>query len=238
MDPIVVALLGVAVAAVAVVVAVVGFQLEQKRRDRVLAYALRRSWRYDGEDPSLVDAWPGEPFGEGDNRRARTVLSGQESGRSFVAFDYSYQTHTNTSKGRRTTTHHYAVTVVPLPTALGVVAVLPENLLTRAAGAMGVASDIDLESEDFNRRFRVRARNPKLASDVLPPRTMDYLVGLPADTVPAFRLQATHVIAWREGRLEPAAVVRTCAVLDRVIDGIPSFVWRDAGLTGGYDPAS
>ena len=223
---------------VLVVVAVVGYQLEQKRRDRVLAYALGRAWRFDGEDPSLVDAWPGEPFGEGDNRRARSVLTGQESGRSFVAFDYSYQTHTNTSKGRRTTTHRYAVCVVPLPTALGVVAVLPENLLTRAAGAVGVSSDIDLESAAFNRRFRVRARNAKLASDVLPPRTMDYLVGLPADTVPAFRLQGTHVIAWRDGRLEPADVVRTCAVIDRVIDGIPSFVWRDAGLPGGYDPAS
>ena len=122
--------------------------------------------------------------------------------------------------------------------ALGVVSVLPENLLTRAAGAAGMASDIDLESEAFNRRFRVRARNGKLASDVLPPRTMDYLVGLPDDTVPSFRLQAGHLIAWRNGRLEPADVVRTCAVLDRVIDGIPSFVWRDAGLSGGYDPAS
>jgi hypothetical protein len=224
--------------AVVAVVAVVGFQLEQKRRDRVLAYALGRGWRYDGEDRSLVDAWPGQPFGEGDNRRARSVLTGQESGRSFVAFDYSYDTHTNTSKGRRTRTHRYAVCVVPLPTALGVVAVLPENVLTRAAGAVGVSSDIDLESEAFNRRFRVRARNAKLASDVLPPRTMDYLVGLPADTVPAFRLQGTHVVAWRDGRLEPADVVRTCAVIDRVIDGIPSFVWRDAGLPGGYDPAS
>ena len=83
-----------------------------------------------------------------------------------------------------------------------------------------------------------RARNAKLASDVLPPRTMDYLVGLPDDTVPSIRMQAGHVIAWRDGRLEPADVVRTCAVLDRVIDGIPSFVWRDAGLSGGYDPAS
>jgi hypothetical protein len=56
--------------------------------------------------------------------------------------------------------------------------------------------------------------------------------------VTAFRLQGTHVIAWRDGRLEPSDVVRTCAILDRVVDGIPSFVWRDAGLPGGYDPAS
>jgi len=223
---------------VVVVVAVVGYQLEQKRRDRILAYALGRGWLYVGENQALVDSWPGEPFGHGDNRRARSVLSGQEAGREFVAFDYSYDTHTQTSKGRRTTTYRFAVCVVPLPTALGVVSVLPENVLTRAAGAVGVGADIDLESEDFNRRYRVRARNAKLASDILPPRTMEYLVRLPDEAVTAFRLQLTHLIAWRTGRLEPADVVRTCAVLDRVIDGIPCFVWRDAGLPGGYDPAS
>ena len=36
---------------VVVVIAVVGFHLEQKRRDRVLAYALGRAWRYDRRGP-------------------------------------------------------------------------------------------------------------------------------------------------------------------------------------------
>lgn len=222
---------------VVVTVAVVGYRLEQKRRDRVMAYALSRAWTFEAEDRSLVDAWPGQPFGQGDNRRATTVLKGLEAGRPFVAFDYRYDTHTNTSKGRSTSTHRFAVCAVPLPAWLGVVEVLPEDLFSRAAGAVGVLHDLDLESEDFNRRFRVRARNAKLASDVLSPRTMEYLVGLPAEAVTAMRLQGGHLLAWRTGRLEPADVVRTCAVLDRVIDGIPSFVWRDAGLTGGYDPA-
>ena len=235
MDPMVLAVLGLVVV---VAIAVAGYRMEQKRRDRIMAYALGRGWLFVAENPALVDSWPGEPFGQGDHRRARTVLSGREAGREFVAFDYSYDTHTQTSKGRRTTTHRFAVCVVPLPTALGVVSVLPENVLTRAAGAVGMGGDTDLESEDFNRRYRVRARNAKLASDVLPPRTMEYLVQLPEEAVTAFRLQSTHVIAWRDGRLDPADVVRTCAVLDRVIEGIPSFVWRDAGLPGGYDPAS
>ena len=164
------------------------------------------------------------------------MLRGKESGRDFVAFDYSYETHTNTSKGRSSTTHNFAVCVVALPVPLGVVEVRPEGLMSRAADAMGVSSDLELESEDFNRRYRVRARNAKLASDVLPPRTMEYLVAQPRDVVPAFRLSGGHLVTWRSGRLEPAEVVTTCAVMDRVLDGIPSFVWRDAGLPGGYDP--
>ena len=164
------------------------------------------------------------------------MLRGKEAGRDFVAFDYSYETHTNSSKGRSTTTHRFAVCVVPLPVPLGVVEVRPEGLVSRAADAMGVSSDLELESEDFNRRYRVRARNAKLASDVLPPRTMEYLVAQPRDMVPAFRLSGAHLVTWRSGRLDPAEVVTTCAVVDRVLDGIPSFVWRDAGLPGGYDP--
>ena len=74
-------------------VAVIGWRLEQKRRDRVLADALGRAWLFEAEDPSLVDAFPGEPFGQGDGRQARTVLRGRESGRDFVTFDYSYETH-------------------------------------------------------------------------------------------------------------------------------------------------
>ena len=231
-----VTLLFVAGLVLVVTVAVVGFHLEQKRRERVLAFALGRAWLYEAEDPSLVDAFPGEPFGRGDSRRARTVLRGKESGRDFVAFDYTYETHTQTSKGRSTTVHRYAVVAVPLPVPLGVVEVRPEGVMSRAADAVGVSSDLELESEDFNRRFRVRARNAKLASDVLTPRTMEYLVAQQREMVPAFRISGGHVVAWRTGRLEPLEVVTTCAVLDRVLDGVPSFVWRDAGLRDGYDP--
>jgi hypothetical protein len=187
-----------------------------------------RGWRYAGEDPTLTSRWAGAPFGKGERRRARNVLSGQESGRPFTAFDYSYETHSTDSKGRRTTTtHRFAVCAVPLPAALGSVEVVPEDVLTRVASAVGLASDIELESEAFNRAFKVRAAAPKLASDVLTPRTMQYLLSVRPG---AWRLQGDHILSWHDGRLDPAELVRTCAVLDRVIDGIPTFVWKDAGV--------
>jgi hypothetical protein len=211
-----------------VVVLVGGFLLERKRRERMMRFALLRGWQYAGEDPRLVARWTGEPFGKGDRRRARNVLSGQEAGRAFTAFDYSYETHSTDSKGRRTTTtHRFAVCAVPLPAALGPVEVVPEGVFSRVASAVGLLPDIDLESEDFNRAFRVRADDPKLASDVLTPRTMQYLLSVRPEP---WRLQGGHILSWHEGRLDPGEVVRTCAVLDRVIDGIPTFVWKDAGV--------
>ena len=219
-----------------VAVLVGGFVVERKRRERLMQYAVNRGWQYAAEDPLLADSFTGAPFGKGDRRRARNVLRGQENGHPFTAFDYSYETHSTDSKGNRTTqTHRYGVVVCPLPGPLGTVEVAPEDMFTRAAGAVGLVGDIDLESEEFNRRFRVRASDRKLASDLLTPRTMQFLVSLQSE---AWRVQGRHILSWRKGRLDPAEVVRTCAVLRRVVDGIPSFVWKDAGsgLAGGYDP--
>lgn len=227
-------LLVVLVAAV-VGVGVVAYRIDQKRRERLMQYALMRGWTYVAEDPGLVDRWPGEPFGKGDHRRARTVLTGTEDGRPFTAFEYSYETHTTDSKGgRSTTTHRWTVCVVPMPTWLGTVQVVPETALDRMASAVGLVTDIDLESEAFNRRFRVSASSRKLASDVLTPRTMEYLVAVGAE---AWRTCGSDLVGFAQGRLDPAEVVKTCAVLGRVLDGVPAFVWKDAGAPGsGYSP--
>jgi hypothetical protein len=218
-----------------VAVLIGGFVLERKRRERLMKFALARGWQYAGEDPSLVDRWPGEPFGKGDNARARNVLTGTEAARPFTAFDYSYETHSTDSKGgRQTTTHRWWVCAVPMQGWLGTVQVVPESALDRIAGAVGLMRDIDLESEAFNRRFRVSASSPKLASDILPPRTMEYLLSVQAE---AWRTCGSDIVSFAQGRLDPAEVVRTCAVLRRVQDGIPSFVWKDAGASGsGYSP--
>jgi hypothetical protein len=218
-----------------VAVLVGGFVLERKRRDRLMQFAVMRGWSYVGEDPRLVDQWPGEPFGHGDNARARNVLGGTESGRPFTAFDFSYETHSTDSKGHRsTTTHRWTVCVVPMQGWLGHVQVEPESALDRLAGAVGLVTDIDLESEAFNRRFRVSASSAKLASDILPPRTMEYLLSVDAG---AWRTCGSDLVGFAKRRLDPADVVRTCAVLGRVQEGVPSFVWKDAGgPASGYSP--
>ncbi len=212
-----------------------GFLLERKRRDRLVAFATNRGWTMVGDDSSLVDRWVGEPFGKGDHRRARNVLRGTESGRPFTAFDYSYETHSSDSKGQRqTTTHRFTVCAVSMPGWLEPVQVLPGNALERFAGAMGLTQDIHLESEEFNRRYRVSSSSPKLASDILTPRTMQYLLSVQSE---GWRTCGGDIVSFAQGRLDPAEVVRTCAILKRVLDGVPAFVWKDAGASGtGYSP--
>jgi hypothetical protein len=226
-----------AVGAVALLVG--AFLLDRKRRERIMTFCLARGWQYVDEDPSFADRWSGEPFGRGDRRRARNVIRGNECGRDFVAFDYSYETHSTDSKGNRTTsTHHFCVTAVTIPAFLPKLEVCPAGVFGKLTDAVGLTNDIDLESEDFNRSFTVHADDRKFATDVLSPRTMQYLLTAPKA---AWRIQGNTMLRWASGRLDPAEIIVAAAVLDQVADGIPAFVWKDhqeqqPQNQSGYDP--
>lgn len=221
------------VIAIAIVVTVgyVSWQREQKRRDLLGQWALANSWTLAAEDDALCERWQGPPFGEGDHRRACNVLTGQWQGHPFTSFDYSYETHSSDGRGgRSTSTHRFAVTALALPTPLPRLQVTPENLLTRVGEAVGLSQDIELESEDFNRAFRVHADNPKFASDVLTPRTMELLLSRPRL---CWRIEGSEILCWRGGEQEPAQISADVATTLDVVAGIPTFVWHDNGYDAG-----
>lgn len=85
----------------------------KKRREEFAAFAAAQGWTYVAADHSLAGQWQGEPFGSGDNRRAINVVTGPFQGRQIVAFDYSYQTHSDNNGQRTTTTHRFGVVAAP-----------------------------------------------------------------------------------------------------------------------------
>jgi hypothetical protein len=205
------------------------WQRDQKRRELLMMWATNSGFSYVVEDDSWCERWRAAPFGEGDHRKASNVVTGTLSNKTFAAFDYSYQTHSSDGRGgRSTTTHRYVVTSLQLPTSLPQLQVTPESLVTRLGNALGL-DDIELESEDFNRRFRVHARDRKFACDVLTPRTMQLLLSRPALS---WRIDGSDVVAWQDGRLSPASVLATTSELREIVDGIPSFVWQDREIGG------
>ena len=205
------------------------WQQEQKRRELLMTWATNSGFSYTVEDDSWCDRWHATPFGDGDHRKAKNVVTGTHKDRPFAAFDYSYQTHSSNGKGgQTTTTHHYVVTSFQLPTFLPQLQVTPENLLTRFGNALGL-DDIELESEEFNRKFRVHARDRKFACDVLSPRTMQMLLSRPALS---WRIDGTDILAWQDGKLSPSLCLATTSQLQDIVDGIPSFVWHDREIGG------
>jgi len=197
---------------------------EQKRREQLLVWASANGYSFTVEDDSWCQRWNAAPFGQGDHRRARNVVTGITAERPFAAFDYSYETHSTDSKGNRTTTtHRYVVCSLQLPTYLPVLQVTPESFFGRIGNMLGL-DDIELESEDFNRRFRVHANDRKFASDVLSPRTMQALLNRPDLS---WRIQGVDIVSWQDGRLMPSEFIAMSTAMQTVVSGIPSFVWKD-----------
>ena len=205
-------------------VAYAGYVQAKRRRELLQQFAASQRWTWTPRDDTWTERFSGTPFGEGDDRKACNVLQGSFRGRPMVAFDYSYETHSTDSRGHRsTTTHSFAFCALALPLPMPRVELVPDNLLGRVGTALGM-QDIELESEDFNRRYRVRCEDPKLAYDVLPPRTMAALLSRASLHL---RFAGADAQCWESGRHSPVELLQRLDALSTVIDGIPGFVWTD-----------
>ena len=216
-----VALLFVAFLALAVVAVVFSYVAAKKRREAMQAFATARGWRYEQEQPALVDRFAGPPFGTGFGREAYNVLYGSHDGRDLVSFDYEYKTQT--TNGKQTTTHVHVFSVLGL--SMGVLmpplSVDPENFLDRFVGRL-MGNDIDLESDDFNRAFTVSCTDRKFASDVLHPQMMEYLL---QHRELGWRFEQDSMLVIAQGRRTPAQIDATIEVMDGITDRVPEFVW-------------
>jgi hypothetical protein len=209
-----------------IALAIWSYQRNQKRVKALQQHALAYGWAYVARDDRQWMRWQQAPFNDGFDRRATNVLTGHHRGHDMVAFDYTYKTRTTDSKGNSSTqTHHYRVCALAMPTWLPTLEVGPENVLTRIGNVLG-GHDIELESEDFNRRFRVRANDRKFAYDVLSPRTIGKLMAMPPFR---WRIDGQTIVSWDVGRLEIPDLLARLAALATVVDGIPDFVWHDNG---------
>ncbi|HUR13627.1 MAG TPA: hypothetical protein VM097_03950 [Mycobacteriales bacterium] len=196
----------------------------KKRRELFRGFALSQGWRWTAQEDSWCTRFSGTPFGTGDGWEAKNVLEGTFRQRPMVAFDYSYDTHSTDTKGNSTTTtHRYAVCALSLPSPLPEFELVPEGLLGRVGTLLGM-QDIELESEDFNRRFRVRCGDPKLAYDLLPARTMEALLARPAQHV---RLFGADALCWEDGTHSPSELLARLDTLSALLDGVPAYVWSD-----------
>lgn len=204
--------------------AAVWWAMEQarKRRRAFAAYAASRGWTYVAEDPSLVHRFEGAPFGRGFGRRATNVLLGQHDGRAMVAFDYEYSQRTGSGKNRRTSTYHFSVVATHLGVTVPELSVTPESVVARFFGRV-FDSDVQLDSEQFNRAFTIGAEDRKFAYDVLHPQMMEMLLTRP-DL--AWRTEADSLVMVSSGTHSPALVEDRLAAMDAIADQVPEFVWR------------
>ena len=221
-------LLFVAALAVFAGLAVLGAKRNMKRRSELEQYAASAGWQYVARDDQLAFLWQRPPFNQGYDHRANNVLRGAFAERQLVAFDYSFKERTTDSKGGSSeTTFNFAVCALALPAALPYLEVGPESVFERLGNVIGV-HDIEIESEEFNRKFNVHSDDRKFASDVLSPRLAQTLLSLPPYH---WRTDGASLVSWSKGTLKPNVFQQWFSTLSGVIDSIPAFVWHDHGVS-------
>ena len=219
-------LIGLPFGVVALVLALV---LSQNRRNsrrqaQLAAWAGHNNLTYLPAVPSLANYWPGPPFTGGWGAQALDVMTGQTPrGRQFCFFTYQYIVST----GKSTTVIRIGVTALRLPAALPRLMLTHETAGTKIARFFG-GQDITLESDDFNRYYRVQSDDQRFAYGVLHPRAMEWLLG-PGRILAPWRIAGADLICWHGGEPNYAWLFPQLGLMDALVDQIPAQVWADYG---------
>lgn len=117
-----------------------------------------------------------EHMDDGSRRYAFNILSGQLEGQQANIFDYHYETYSRDSKGRRRTHHHYfSIFTLALPSSFPELFITREGLFAKLGQMLGF-DDIDFESVEFSKRYKVRSKDKKFAYDFCNAQMIDYLL--------------------------------------------------------------
>lgn len=188
-----------------------------------LGFYGRPDWQLVERDNSLI-----QKYGlttDGHHHGTERIIRSPNDGLALEAFVHRWQTtHTQTytdsdgkSRTRRVIQHHdETVTAVQLPFSFPQLSI----------GGWG-GERVRFELEEFNDRFAVRAGNPKLAYDVIHPRMMEFLM---AARFPDFEIEG-HWVRFLQSRHDLRLIGACADFPHEFFSRVPSFVWRDLGVT-------
>ncbi len=220
--------MGVVAVVVVVVAALVGGYLisrriTQKRQVALTAVAGSLGFRYSPDDPFDTVELPFALFKRGDGRGVENVLWGMAGNLAVRLCDYWYYDQSTDSNGSRHRTYHrFSCATTSIDADVPGITVGRENVLTRLGGALGF-DDIEFESEDFNRAFRVKCATPKFAYDMIDARMMAFL--LDASSGCAFEVVGSDLLC-ATGRVRPADLPGLLQVLQSFHAHVPKVVWN------------
>jgi hypothetical protein len=181
-------------------------------------------WQLIGRDETLITKY--ELTRAGFGHTTEKVIRGANDGLPIEAFIHRWKTErTETytdSEGHshtRTVTedHSEIVTAVRMPFTFPLLSV---------GGGWG-GKKVRFESEEFNKRFTVRTDDAKFASDVIHPRTMEFLM---ARQPPGFRIQA-DVMRFSVDKHDTELIGFCADFAHEFFARVPSFVWKNLQIT-------
>ena len=196
------------------------------RRSELAEFAGRIGWTFAERSLTVASGLTSYPFGTGFDREDVDVVCGVFEGRQCAHFTRRFaERRPGTSASENVVaTREFRVSSVELGAEYPTIDILPEDVVERAAKLVG-GMDVDFESAEFNRRWRVKGGDPRYVHDMITPRVMDRLVRDDTRGM-ALRIENRHLLTWRAGRLAPENLAATFAVLTSIAAVLPPHVER------------
>lgn len=201
-----------------------------QRREAAASLATRLGLGYDPSDHLGITRSPHPIFRMGDRRRASNLVSGVFRDRPIVLFDYEYMEDRTDADGKRSTsTYRFSGVKVEIDLRCPPTVLRRERVTTKLANALGLGSDIQFESDAFNRAFEVRSGSQQFAFTLVDASMMEWLMAHASDLdiqfEPGELVVLTRRLPWTEME----------ALAGRVHDFIerfPRLVWASYGVSG------
>ncbi|HEY6663573.1 MAG TPA: hypothetical protein VI036_00470 [Propionibacteriaceae bacterium] len=181
-------------------------------------------WQLIGRDDTLIAKYDLTTAGFG--HTTEKVIRGSNDGLPIEAFIHRWktrrtETYTDSNGHTQTRTvtenHSEVVTAIMMPFSVPMLSV---------GGGWG-GKKVRFESEEFNDRFTVRTDNPKFASDVIHPRTMEFLM---VAQPPGFRI-AGNGMRFSVDKHDTQLIGFCADFAHEFLGRVPSFVWKNLQIT-------
>ncbi|MCB0825451.1 MAG: DUF3137 domain-containing protein [Armatimonadetes bacterium] len=211
---------------------------EKVRGDQLAEYALLHGYTFRREVPTNTTGdWWGmlvgasqaptdgaaevSLFNRGSSRRVRYEFRrGTEHG-ELIIFEYQF----TTGSGKNRSTHTFSVAILDSRLAIPRVEIHPQTFLHVMGKGLGM-QDIELESDEFNRAFVVKASEERFAFDFLTPEMMEWCL---RQRFLSMEVVYGDFIIYQAGQLSLDFVGESERHLNGVLERIPGYVRQDFG---------
>ncbi len=161
--------------------------------------------------------------------KADNVLVKREGDVDWCVFDYT--TVQRDTRGRRSF-GYYGVLLARVPFEFPRVELRPESLAFRLGRALGM-QDIEVEVEQFNRKYFVTAADRKFAFDLLSPKVVDQMLRFPTRH---WQFDGSFVVILRSDFYDYFDALRAMEEIREVLQDLEPFVKRDHAIDPKWEP--
>lgn len=204
--------------------------------DQVSQWASHHNMRYNQRNDSLSLNWAEKPFGYS-ARTCYNVVVGKYRDHNTTLFDlgdFSTSSHAsgmafshNSDVQEQIHGHVASVVVMDLPFSIDTdITLQPMKGISKLWARDSGGDHVELENEDFNRRYEVICNDRELVYSFLTARTIDVLNSQPPVEI---RVRGMQVLLLDDGPLRPDRMNRWLAMLSAVVENVEPYVWTDRG---------